>query len=119
MQLVKFKNGMFGVRRRVASTLGYEFRDLDQKGFWWQPDSIWFGLCKGTRQMAEGELKRLQPNGKSAEEPDDFEGWDFGEVVKDDLGKDGDAEAFIPRHGYIEAIDRGIDRFAGRSSTGV
>jgi len=61
-QLVVFKDGTYGVRRRAWT--GYEFRGLRRTHIWWSGryllPSQKRAYCTGTKLEAEAELVRLK-----------------------------------------------------------
>ena len=45
MRIVKFKDGLFGIRRRM---MGFEFLDLRDEIYWWSKYEFVEEYCKGT-----------------------------------------------------------------------
>jgi len=48
IQLIKFKDGKYGIRKRTL--FGYKYRDLDSSAvsLWWTKYSMYFRCCKGS-----------------------------------------------------------------------
>jgi len=50
MELVKFNDGSFGIRK---GSISYKYRDLRFPGNWWSVESMFFTNCKGSRERCE------------------------------------------------------------------
>lgn len=61
MKLVKFKDGTWGVRRRVAFT--YQFLDMDSTT-WWERMSAVNRFCRGTEEQARKLLETMTDTGE-------------------------------------------------------
>ena len=59
MKLIKFSNGMFGVRRWSLFRMGFEYRDFVSR-FWWKKDSRYFSDCMTNEKSARDFV--LAPN---------------------------------------------------------
>lgn len=64
INLVKFRNGNYGVRRKHF-IYGYQFLDFKGSGqFWWtRKDSYFFG-CQTTKENAQARFDALTDNGE-------------------------------------------------------
>lgn len=65
MEIVKFMDGTFGIRRRFMGVFWYEYRSLGENccNYWWSMGDSHFYLCKGTLEQAERELQLMNDAG--------------------------------------------------------
>ena len=64
MQIVKFKNGKYAVRKRSFLLFGtYVYLDLETKHHWWTKDRNCFPDCLGTREECESSLEHVADYG--------------------------------------------------------
>ncbi len=65
MKIVKFKNGMYAIRRQAELWFWkeYEYKDLVTRACWWPRQSNHFRDCLGTKERCEEELVMLTDYG--------------------------------------------------------
>ena len=61
MNIVKFKDGTFGVRRHFNDR--FEFADFRTLGLWWANDSKFIADCHGTLEQAKARFYELTDTG--------------------------------------------------------
>lgn len=58
MQIVKFSDGQYGIRKSYFF-LWYVYKDLKTTSHWWTKGSEYFKDCRGTREEVDEAMKRL------------------------------------------------------------
>ena len=67
MNIVKFKDGTFGVRRHFLGR--FEFADFRSLGLWWAADSNFITDCHVTLEQAKARFDALTDIGTPINEP--------------------------------------------------
>ena len=68
MELVKFKDGSYGIRKYTFFGITISYKDLagssNINGYWWNMGGDFFSSCRGTKERAEEVFEYLTDEGE-------------------------------------------------------
>ena len=102
MNIVKFKDVTFGVRRHFLGR--FEFADFRTPGLWWSNDSKFISDCHGTHEQALSAYRQMTDTGTPVGEPQNSPMTE--EQLRDLAHTLYSASQLMPNEGIDDAIDR-------------